>query len=360
MVKILTTVASVAALTMSGCTYPMPTAPVSGGAASESTEASADDSSDKQSQTAAVSEEEPAEVKQDGSHEQEAKVRIGSLKGPTSIGLVKLMNDNTDEYSFTIETQADVISAGIVSGDLDIVLIPANVASVLYQKTGGKISVIDINTLGVLYMLSGDDSIKGLKDLEGKTVYTTGAGTTPEFVLKYLLKENGLEGKVSIEFKSEAQEVTALLSSEPESVGMLPQPFATAALAQNDKLKIVADMTEEWDSLNNGSSLVTGVTVARNDFISENPEAVNKFLADHSESAQFTDTDTKTAAEYTAAAGIIEKAPIAEKAIPYCHIVCITGEEMKDMLSGYLNVLYEADNASIGGSLPSDDFYFSE
>ncbi len=359
--KIITIIASAAVLMMSGCAYPLPQSPdTSGGGKVSAPTASVNDPSDNPSEGSEVTEEEVSETQADGSETLDTAVRIGSLKGPTSIGLVKLMNDSFSDYGFTIETQADVISAGLISDDLDIALIPANVASILYQKTGGKISVIDINTLGVLYLLSGDDTIKGLKDLAGRTVYTTGAGTTPEFVLNYLLKENGLEGQVSVEFKSEAQEVAALLSSDPESIGMLPQPFATAALAQNDSLKIVADMTEEWDSLENGSALVTGVTVARNDFIEENPEAVQKFLEDHSESADFANTEVKTAAEYTVSAGIIEKAPIAEKAIPFCHIVCITGEEMKDMLSGYLNVLYNADKASVGGELPANDFYFNK
>ncbi len=288
----------------------------------------------------------------------DTQVRVGSLKGPTSIGLVKLIHEQENNpYTFTMETQADVIIAGMASGDLDIALIPANVASVLYKKTNGGIEAIDINTLGVLYMVSGNADIASLEDLAGKTVYTTGAGSTPEYVLRYLLSEKGLSDSVKIEFKSEAAEVAAQLAADPSCVGMLPQPFVTAALAQNDQLSIVMDMTKEWDALNNGSRLLTGVTVVRKAFLEENKEAVLSFLKDHEDSVDFVNTQTETAAEYTAEAGIIEKAPVAQKAIPFCNIVCISGSEMKDALSGYLQILFEQDPASVGGQLPADDFY---
>ncbi len=311
-------------------------------------------------ETAAPTEEEPAVTKEasETASENAGTVNVGSLKGPTSIGLVRLFNEEGLPYSFTMETQADVLLAGLASKSLDIALIPANVASVLYKKTNGGISVIDINTLGVLYMVSGDDSIEAITDLKGRTVYTTGAGSTPEYVLKYLLSENGLLEDVNIEFKSEATEVVALLSKDPSAVGLLPQPFVMAALAQNDALSIVLDMTEEWNKLENGSMLVTGVTVARKEFIEENPEALEQFLSDHERSVSFVNENVEEAAEYTAQAGIIEKAPVAQKAIPYCNIVCLKGGEMKEALSGYLKALYEQDPASVGGELPDSSFYF--
>ena len=286
------------------------------------------------------------------------EVRVGSLKGPTSIGIIRMMHEQeNNNYTFTMETQADVILSSVVSGELDIALIPANVASVLYNKTKGGISVIDINTLGVLYMVSGDNSISSLADLEGRTVYTTGAGSTPEYVLRYLLAQNGLTDKVSIEFKSEATEVAAVLAKDTSAVGMLPQPVVTAALSKNEALKIVLDMTDEWNKLGNGSKLITGVTVVRNDFLKEHPAAVEAFVKDHKSDAEFVNSDVETASEYVAEAGIIEKAPVAAKAIPYCNIVCISGADAKESLSGYLAALYEQDPSSVGGSLPADDFY---
>ena len=293
-------------------------------------------------------------------------VRVGSLKGPTSMGLAELMDraekgETENDYTFTMAGKADELVGSIASGDLDIVLVPANVASILYTKTQGNVNVIDINTLGVLYVVASDDSISSMEDLKGKTVYMTGKGTTPEYVMNYLLSENGLtDGDVTLEFKSEATEVASVLKEDSSAVGVLPQPFATAACIQNEALKPVLDLTEQWNLLNkeNGSQLVTGVTIVRSDFLKENEEAVKLFIEDHKASAAYTSEHLDEAAEMVAALGIVEKAPIAKKAMPACNIVCITGEEMKSALSGYLSVLEAADAKSVGGQLPADDFYY--
>lgn len=295
-----------------------------------------------------------------------AAVRVGSLKGPTSMGLAELMDraekgETENDYTFTMAGKADELVGSVANGDLDIVLVPANVASILYTKTQGNVNVIDINTLGVLYVVASDDSISSMEDLKGKTLYMTGKGTTPEYVMNYLLSENGLtDGDVTLEFKSEAAEVASVLKEDPSAVGVLPQPFATAACIQNEALKPVLDLTEQWNLLNkeNGSQLVTGVTIVRSDFLKENEEAVKLFMEDHKASAAYTSEHLDEAAEMVAALGIVEKAPIAKKAMPACNIVCITGDEMKSALSGYLSVLEAADAKSIGGQLPADDFYY--
>lgn len=295
-----------------------------------------------------------------------AAVRVGSLKGPTSMGLAELMDraekgETENDYTFTMAGKADELVGSIANGDLDIVLVPANVASILYAKTQGNVNVIDINTLGVLYVVASDDSISSMEDLKGKTLYMTGKGTTPEYVMNYLLSENGLtDGDVTLEFKSEAAEVASVLKEDPSAVGVLPQPFATAACIQNEALKPVLDLTEQWNLLNkeNKSQLVTGVTIVRSDFLKENEEAVKLFMEDHKASAAYTSEHLDEAAEMVAALGIVEKAPIAKKAMPACNIVCITGDEMKSALSGYLSVLEAADAKSVGGQLPADDFYY--
>lgn len=329
------------------------------------TQASEGETSAASEQTAAA-DATVADASADGKAADGAAIRVGSLKGPTSMGLVHLMDqaekgETSEKYEFTMAGKADELVGKTASGDLDIVLVPANVASALYNKTQGKVTVLDINTLGVLYVVASDESISSMADLKGKTIYMTGKGTTPEYAVNYLLSENGMEtGDVDLQFKSEATEVVSFLKENPDAIGILPQPFATAACIQNDTLKPVLDLTKEWNRVSGetGSMLVTGVTIVRNDFLTEHEEAVKAFIKAHEESAAFTNEQPAQAAELIAAQGIVEKAPIAEKAIPKCNIVCITGEEMKNALSGYLSVLYSQDAKSVGGNLPGDDFYY--
>lgn len=288
---------------------------------------------------------------------------VGSLKGPTSMGMVQLMSEQealeAPDFDFTMVTAADELVASFTKGDTDIALLPANVASVLYNKTEGNVQVLDINTLGVLYLVTADTSITGIADLKGKTLYSTGKGQTPEYALNYLLEANGLSAKdVTVEYKSEPTEVVSILAQDETAVGVLPQPFATVACQQNDKLLLAADLTAEWDKTGNGT-MVTGVTIAKKDFVEANPEIIDKFLDGHSASAEYANTSTAEAAELVASYGIVEKAPIAEKALPQCNITCMEGAEMKEALSGYLNVLFEQNPESVGGALPEDDFYYS-
>jgi len=297
--------------------------------------------------------------------EEPITLRVGALKGPTTMGLLFLMdkqkNGNAwNDYEFQMATGADELLPLMVSGKLDIALVPANVAAILYQKTEGGIAVIDINTLGVLYLVSSDDSIQKIEDLRGRTVYLTGKGTTPDYVLQYLLKGAGLStDDVTLEYKSEATEVAAVLSQKKDAIGFLPQPFVTAACMQNESLKIVLSANLLWKEMNgDDKALVTGVTVVRKEILEKYPKAIETFLDEHVASTLAINEDWTKGAKLAVEAGIVAKEPIAENAIPYCNIACIHGDVMKEWLSSYLQVLYDFDKTAVGGKLPEDDFYY--
>ena len=296
-------------------------------------------------------------------------VRVMALKGPTAMGMVKLMDDadsgnvETENYTFDIAPSADEVTPKLVQGEVDIAAVPANLSSVLYNKTEGQIQVLAINTLGILYIVENGDSVHSVADLEGKTIYASGKGSTPEYALNYILEKNGLvPGEdVTIEWKSEHSECVSELTQDPEGIAMLPQPFVTTAQAKNPDLKVALDLTEEWDKLMEGeaekSRMLTGVVVVRREFAEENPEAVSDFMERYASSVEYVNANVEDAA------GLVEKYDIvtrdvAVKAIPECNIVCITGEDMKEQLSGYLQVLLDQNPESIGGKLPEDDFYY--
>ncbi len=320
---------------------------------------------EKESETAGKESE--AQTSQEEAGEK-VTLRVGSMKGPTTMGLVSLMDKSSKKeaegsYEFTMVTAADELVGQIVSGSLDIALVPANMASILYKKTNKGIAVINVNTLGVLYVVTADESVGTIADLKGKTVYMTGKGTTPDYVFQYLLTANGLDKEdVTVEYKSEATEVAAVLKEQEGAIGLLPQPFVTVALAQNESLHMAMDLNEEWEKVQgeDGSRLVTGVTVCRKELLdnTDTRKAVELFMDEHYDSASFANLNVKETAELVASAGIIEKAPVAEKAIPYCSIVCLNGAYMKEILPGYLEVLYQQEPSSVGGELPDDGFYY--
>ncbi|WP_300799929.1 ABC transporter substrate-binding protein [uncultured Acetatifactor sp.] len=293
-------------------------------------------------------------------------VRIGSLKGPTSLGILDLMDraekgETKHPYEFRMAVGADELLPLMAKGELDMALIPANVAAVLYHKTEGGVCVVDINTLGVLYLVTGDEAVAGPADLKGRTICLTGKGATPEASLRYVLDRSGLgEGDYVLEYRSEPTEVAALLAEDPSRVGLLPQPFATAALMQNGDLRIAMDMNAQWEQLQGGEGggMVTGVTVVRREFLEEHEDVVEDFLEEHGSSVDAVNGDPEKGAAMAVRAGIVAKEAIAAEAIPRCNLVCVTGEEMKAALSAYLEALAGFDAGLIGGALPEEDFYY--
>ena len=286
---------------------------------------------------------------------------VAGLKGPTTMGLVNLMaGEDAADYDFEMYGKADEIVPQLVKGELDAAAVPANLAATLYQKTNGAIEVACINTLGVLYVVENGETVNSVEDLKGKTIVTTGKGTTPEYVLRYILTENGVDpdNDVTLDFYSEATEALAQLQAGTSTIAMLPQPFVTSALAQVEGLRVALDMNEEWEKVA-GSKLVTGVLVARKDAVEADPARFAAFMDGYKASVEAANTDLENTAALCEQYGIVAKAALAQKALPNCNIVFETGDEMKTDLETYFNVLYAADPTSVGGQLPADDFYYA-
>ena len=330
-----------------------------GGAASSSVASSAAASSEAVSEAASSEEtvSEPLSATE--------ALHIAGLKGPTTMGLVNLLSMESDgtasmDYDLQLYGAADEIVPLLMKGELDMAAIPANLAATLYQKTSGGIEAVAVNTLGVLYVVEKGDTVQSMADLKGRTILSTGKGTTPEYVLRYLLTQNGIDPDkdVTIEYYSEATEVTAQMANTEDAIAVLPQPYVTAAGLQDDTLRVALNLTEEWNKICD-TQLITGVTVVRKEYAEEHPDVVAAFLADYAKSVDAANTDLDGTAALCEEQGVVAKADIAKKALPNCNIVCLTGDDLKTNASAYLQVLFDADPAAVGGAMPGDDFYWS-
>ena len=295
--------------------------------------------------------------------EEPTVIRIGSLKGPTTMGMVKLLSDNEAgltavKYESTVVANATELMPLFLRGELDVLALPVNAGAVLYNKSQAGATLLAVNTLGVLYIVEkGGETTKSVADLKGKTIYATGKSTTPEYALSYLLAENGLDiaTDVTMEWKSEASEVVAQISTLDNAVALLPQPFVTVAQSKVEGLRVALDMTAAWADV--GSTLITGGLIIRTAFLNEHPEAVKAFLEEYAASTQYVNENVEEAAalveQYIGVA-----AGVAKKAIPACNIVCMTGEEMKAAAEKYLTVLFELNPDAVGGAMPEESFYY--
>lgn len=288
----------------------------------------------------------------------DTEIRIAALKGPTGMGMVKLADkQNYPNYTVSIEASPDALNPRIISGEVDVAAVPVNLASVLYNKLNGDISVLAVSTLGVLYVVEAGSEVNSVADLAGKTVYATGQGATPEYILNYLLDKNGVAGSVEVNYVGEHAALATMLADGSAEIGMLPEPNVTSTLAGNDNLRIALNLTEEWNKVCS-TELVQGVVIARKSFVNEHPEAIEQFLREYEKSSAFVNENIDEAAKLIVDAGILGNVEIAKKAIPNCNISFSKGEAMHKAVEGMLTVLFEANPKSIGGKLPDKDFYY--
>lgn len=288
----------------------------------------------------------------------DTEIRIAALKGPTGMGMVKLADkQNYPNYTVSIEASPDALNPRIISGEVDVAAVPVNLASVLYNKLDGDISVLAVSTLGVLYVVEAGSEVNSVADLAGKTVYATGQGATPEYILNYLLDKNGVSESVEVNYVGEHAALATMLANGSAGIGMLPEPNVTSTLAGNDNLRIALNLTEEWNKVCS-TELVQGVVIARKSFVNEHPEAIEQFLREYEKSSAFVNENIDEAAKLIVDAGILGNVEIAKKAIPNCNISFSKGEAMHKAVEGMLTVLFEANPKSIGGKLPDKDFYY--
>lgn len=296
-------------------------------------------------------------------------VRLAVLSGPTGIGAAKLLSgsdngDTVNHYTYTVASDNNEVVAGLTAadGEYDIAMVASNVAANLYNKTEGDVKILALGTQGVLHILEGSNgtAIQSMKDLKGKTIYATGQGANPEYILRHLLTENGLDPDKDVEIVfADATEISAKLISGEIETAMLPVPAATAAIAQSKgSVRDAIDLTTAWNDLDNGSQLIMSAVVARADFLAEHPQAVDAFLEEYEASVTYVKENPEEAGQLVADLGIAPSAAIAQKAIPQCNLVFLSGKDMKPAISGYYEVLYSIDPTAVGGTLPDDDIYY--
>ena len=287
-------------------------------------------------------------------------VRVLTLNGTTGFGMAELISranagETALRYTIGVESDASNVTAALVSGECDIAALPTNAAAALYNKTEGKVQVLALNTLGVLYLVSdGSVEVNSFADLNGQTVYAP--AQNPSFIFSYLCKATGVEVNIDNSYAQPAELNTAAAAGEV-ALAVLPEPMVTIARSQNQNLSVALDLTEEWDKVAPAGSLVQGCVVVRRDFAEAQPEALAQFLSDYEASIALLSADPAAAAQKIEEAGIFAKAAVAEKALPRCNVCFITGEDMQSQLSAFLQIMFETAPQSIGGALPGDDFY---
>lgn len=290
-----------------------------------------------------------------------APVRVAGLKGPTGMALAHMITVDNGNYDLTLVAAPAEVNALVISGQVDIAAVPINVGSVLFNKTEGGVRALSLITRGMLYVLENGDSIHSVADLEGKTILNAGQGATPEYVMNYILDTNGV--KANMEFEAEHAAVASKAIEGLADVVMLPEPLVTQVLMKTPSFRKALDITEEFAAAaqKNGfadAQLSMSVVIARTEFVEAHPEQVAQFMKDLEASITFANENVADAAKEIAALEIIPAAPLAEKVLPSCRLVFVSGTEMQAQAAPLYDILFAANPASVGGKVPADEYYF--
>jgi len=292
-----------------------------------------------------------------------AELRIATLKGPTGIGMVQMMeNDELDtsavDYTFDLVGAPDQIIGKVVQGEVEIAAVPTNLAQILNVKTEGQVQLLAVNTLGVLYVLENGEEIQSIEDLKGKTLRSSGKGASPEYILNYVLAENGLTDDVTVEYAVEHGELATTTTAGDTALALLPQPFVTSTLLGNSDVRIALDLTKEWEKVTGGSVLPMGAIIVNKAYAEANPEVIASFMAEYQASVEFVNASPVDAGLLVEKFGILPKAALATKAIPNCNITLIDAQTSKESVMKFYEILKGYDPKSIGGSMPEDSFFY--
>ena len=286
-------------------------------------------------------------------------LKVGTIKGPTGMGMAKIINDDLEgkKYDFELFNDANAISAKLIGQQLDIAAVPVNLAAVINKRTEGAYLVAAINTLGVLYVMENGATVKSVSDLEGKTVHAYGQGATPEYMLNFILDKNGIKDKVTVKWYSTPAELATLAAEGKVDLIMLPEPQITASLTKNANLRVALDITKEWDKVSENKA-VQGCIVVKKEIAEKYPEKISHFLDEYKASVKYVNDNPAQASIIIAANEIIPAAPVAALAIPRCNIVFIEGKDMISYLTAFYEVLYNANPQSVGGTMPNESLYY--
>ena len=289
------------------------------------------------------------------------EINVSVLNGSTGFGAAKLISDSEEgktalNYNFTVEKLAENVTKGLINGSIDIAALPTNAAAALYKKTEGGVKIAAVNTLGVLYLVTNGEklSINNISELEGKTIYCP--DQNPAFIFKAICNAHGVNVTIDT-YYAKPEELRDALVNGMVDMAVIPEPMVTIAKSKNNKLTTALDLTEEWEKAYGENTLLQGCIVVRTEWAEAHPQELEQFLAEYKASIEYTNSNPKEASQLVVAAGMVEAAPVAEKAIPKCNIVYMDGDEMAAALDVFFAKLYEQDPKAVGGALPDSEIY---
>lgn len=293
-------------------------------------------------------------------------IHVITLQGPTGMGMAKLMRDTRDtmtpyRYVYTLASTPNEMVKLLKEGTYNIAAMPTPLAAQLYNQTNGGVQIAAINTLGTISLLEKGKNIENLTDLKNRTVYVSGQDSFPDFLLQYLLKQNGLDPQKDVAIKTveHSRMLVAMAKSGEAEIVILPEPYTSDLIQQDQTLRIAIDLDAEWQKITHQPT-VQGCLVFMNDFYQNHSDVAQTFLKRYKASIDYTNQHPQEAAATMELMGVVPSATAAEEAIEVCNMHFIAGDEMKRLLQKNYEIWMSYNPDIIGGQMPADAFYITD
>lgn len=291
------------------------------------------------------------------------QLTVAGLKGPSSIGMLRMI-ESEPVFGEDVETEYQIVDepqlmiARIMSGEADIAAVPINLAAVLYNK-GAPYRLGAVTGDGLLHIVSSREDIGSVEDLKGKRIYCIAQGSTPEFVLRYVLEKSGIDPdtEVELDFSFDHVAIAPQLIAGKVDLAVLPEPFVSIVASKNPAVQPVIDLQQVWAELSGtGDTYPITATLVRNSLYREHPEALKAFFAAYRESIDWANANP---AEAGGLAGKYMEmpAPIIAKAMPRLNLRYQSPREARSRVEELYQVFHGFAPASVGGTIPGDEFY---
>lgn len=290
-------------------------------------------------------------------------VTVYCFKGPSGVGMIKMMDEPPRNAGMTVAVEAlgsaDLLVARFIAGDAKIGILPPNVAAKL-AASGKPLAVVAVVGNGMLSLLTNDGGIRTVADLKGKEVYMAGQSSTPDYVFRKILIANAIDPEkgISLRYSMAYPEMAQALIAGKIATAVLPEPFASMARKGKPDLAAPIDVQAEWSRAGGSPQYPMTVLVADTRFASSRPDALKAIIDAYRSSIEWTVANPKAAGVLVEKHSLGLKASVAEAAIPKSAYVFETAQDARKNLEALYSVLLAFAPASIGGKLPDDRFYW--
>lgn len=274
--------------------------------------------------------------------------------GTPAVAISKFVKEDTEidgvEIEANIQKTTDALVAEVLKGEVDMAIVPSNLALQVYKK-GLDYKVAATIGWGSLYLISTED-ITDIEDIKGKEIYNTGKGLTPDIVCKEIFNSKGIEeNDVDYTYVSAASELAPLIIGGKAKFAVVPEPILTTVMNKNSNIKIILELNKEWANINGvDKGYPQSTLIIKESFYNENKKIANKVLESIEDSVKWVNENQSEVGDICETVGVTIDKNIVEKALERANLKFYNIKDTKDEYRIYFKFLEDSEQSGEGNT----------